>query len=110
MQQQTEQAAKALREQSRAMRDMLTAANNTAKQIKLITMANREHSNVSTGFVKMLREIRDVTERNARGVKDTRSTTGELVNRAAALTSVTNGTSLHVNGGNGRTNGGNGKR
>ena len=44
MRQQADQAAKALKEQARAMKDMTVAAANTAKQIKQITRANREHS------------------------------------------------------------------
>jgi methyl-accepting chemotaxis protein len=85
MRQQAEQAAKALKEQSRAMRDMSTAAANTTKQIKLITHANREHSQVSDTLLGQLTEVRRVTDRNIRGVKDTQTSTADLLRHAGAL-------------------------
>jgi methyl-accepting chemotaxis protein len=86
---QSEQAAKALQEQSRAMKDMSDAAENTARQIKMITSANREHSTVSGGLLVTLKQIRDITDRNAHGVKETRGGTTDLLERAAALVSLT---------------------
>ena len=52
MRQQADQAAKALNEQARAMKDMTTAAANTPRQIKLITHANREHSTVAGALAR----------------------------------------------------------
>ncbi len=70
-----EQAAKALKEQSRAMKDMTTAVASTAREIKLISHANREHSTVAGTLLGEVAEIRKITDRNARGVKETRVST-----------------------------------
>ena len=67
-----DQAAKALKEQSRAMKDMTTAVASTTREIKLISHANREHSTVAGTLLGEVGEIRKITDRNARGVKETR--------------------------------------
>jgi len=89
MRQQADQAARALKEQARAMKDMTTASANTARQIKMITHANREHSTAAGGILTELGELRRIAERNASGAKQTRATTAELLRRAEALTGVT---------------------
>lgn len=89
MRMQSEQTAKALKEQSRALKDMTDAVENTAKQIKLITGANREHSVVSSQLLATLKDIREITDRNAHGVKETRGGTDDLLQRASALVSLT---------------------
>jgi methyl-accepting chemotaxis protein len=88
MRQQCEQTARATEEQSRAMRDMTTAAQNTARQIARITQANREHSVASGTFLGSLREIRDVTEQNARAGRDTKAGTDDLQRHAHDLTGL----------------------
>ena len=88
MRQQAEQAAKALKEQSRAMKDMTSASANTANQIKQITRTNRDHSVSAAAVVTELAELRRVTDRNASGVKQARTTTADLLRYAEALTSV----------------------
>jgi methyl-accepting chemotaxis protein len=100
---QAEQAARALKEQARTMKEMSGAAENTSKQIKLITVANREHSTVSTALLDSLRQIREITDRNAHGVKETRGGTDDLLERAEALISLTQ---ARGNGGAARTRGG----
>jgi methyl-accepting chemotaxis protein len=88
---QTEQLAKAMVEQSRSIRDMSSGAQNVARQINLITLANREHSRASAAVLNGLSDIRQITERNARGVKDTQRATGSLLDRAQALTAIVEG-------------------
>ena len=71
------------------MRDMISAAQNTAKQIKLITKANIDHSTVSSSLLRSVGEIRQITDRNAEGVKQTRGGTADLLRRAQALIALT---------------------
>jgi methyl-accepting chemotaxis protein len=108
MRQQADQAAKALKEQSRAMRDMSAAVTNTAKQIKLITHANREHSQVSGTLLTGLADVRKVTDRNARGVQQTRQNTADLLRHAEALNEIVDPRSARPHGANGRGTGTNG--
>ena len=70
---------------------MAEGARNVSKQIGLITRANREHSSVSVGILNGLIDIRQVTERNAQGVKETlRNATG-LLERAESLNTIIDG-------------------
>ena len=91
MRTQTDQIAKAMAEQSRAIKEMSDGARNVGKQINLITQANREHSTVSVALLKGLSDIKQITERNAQGVKDTMRGTESLVERARALDSIIDG-------------------
>ena len=70
------------------MRDMIGSAQTTAKQIKLITKANVEHSSTSEHLVRSVGEVRQITDRNASGVKETRGGTEDLLRRAKALTAL----------------------
>jgi methyl-accepting chemotaxis protein len=85
MRQDAQQTSKALAEQARTMKEMTGATTNTAKQIALITKANEERADACAGIVGQVNEVRRITERNASGVKQTRSSTGELVAQAKAL-------------------------
>ena len=85
---QAEQASRAIKEQARTMRDMISAAQTTAKQIKVITKANLEHSTVSNSLLRSVGEIRQITDRNASGVKQTRGGTEDVLRRAQALAAL----------------------
>ena len=85
MRRESEQAARALKEQTRAVKEMSTANANTARHIKLITAANKEHSVAASGVLGQLREVRAITDRNARDVKETRGGTAELLEHAREL-------------------------
>jgi len=85
---QSDQTARALKEQARAVKDVSGAAENTAKQIKLITTANREHSVVAAQLLNTLKQVREITDRNAHGVQETRGGTNDLLQRATALVSM----------------------
>ena len=85
---QAEQASRAVKEQARTMRDMIGSAQNMAKQIKMITKANFEHSASASSLLRSVSDIRQITDRNASGVKETRGGTDELLRRAQALTRI----------------------
>ena len=80
-----EQVARAMNEQARAGQDMTSAAQSTSKQIALITRANREHSVVATKILSDLSDIREITDRNAAGVKDTQRAATSLLARAQTI-------------------------
>jgi len=85
---QAEQLTRGAAEQARAMRSMTTDAQNTAKQIKLISAANIEHSASAAALLGSVAEIRQITDRNAAGVKQTRGGTDDLRRRAQALAAL----------------------
>jgi methyl-accepting chemotaxis protein len=80
---------------------MAAAAANTAAKIKAITRTNRDHSHGAAAIVTELAELRRITERNVSSVKQTRTTTSDLLRYAEALTAVVEGLS-GPNGSNGR--------
>jgi methyl-accepting chemotaxis protein len=88
MRTEADQTAKALKEQTRAMRDMSGAAAGAARQIKTITQANRSHSQSVTSVLADLAEVRRITERNTGGVRDTRNNTADLLRNAESLTTI----------------------
>jgi methyl-accepting chemotaxis protein len=98
---QAEQASRAVTEQARTMRDMITAAQRTGKELKLITKANIEHSSVSNSLLRSVGEIRQITEHSANGVKQTRGGTVDLLRRARALSTLVERSTHHRP--NGRT-------
>jgi methyl-accepting chemotaxis protein len=95
-------------EQSRALKEITAATSNIGKQIRLVATLNREHSNGSARLLEQLKSIRSVSERNTRGVLESRGTTTELVERAKELRTAINGASAK-NGRNGRRSGVNGR-
>ena len=70
---------------------MTEAAQNTAKQIALITRANQEHSSTSLMIQTKLADIRKISERNTEGVRETRQAVSRLLQLAAAVEDVFQG-------------------
>jgi methyl-accepting chemotaxis protein len=106
MRMQADQTARAVKEQARTMKEMTSASQNTSKQIKSISHANKEQATVSGSLITALGEIRRITERNASGVKQTRGGTDDLVRRADALAAlVARPTRRRANGRTPRSNG-----
>jgi len=70
------------------MRAMTTDVQNTAKQIKLISKANTEHSAAAAVMLASIAEIRQITDRNVAGVRQTRGGTDDLRRRAQALAAL----------------------
>jgi methyl-accepting chemotaxis protein len=67
---------------------MVSATQNTAKQMKLITHANRDHSGVAGRLLDQLREIRQISDRNAREVKETKGGAADLLRHAQELAGI----------------------
>jgi hypothetical protein len=91
MRRQSEQVAKAVGEQARAARDMTTAAQSISKEIGLITRSNRQHLTSAEQMLGVLTDIRQITERNARGVETTLSGAANLMERAQQLADLVGG-------------------
>jgi methyl-accepting chemotaxis protein len=85
---QSEEVSKAMDEQARAMRDMTTASSDVAKQIAMVTKANLEHSSGAENILRMLSDIRQITDRNARGVGLTLTETDALLEQANQINSL----------------------
>jgi methyl-accepting chemotaxis protein len=83
-------------EQERAIREMLDGARNVSKQVNMIARANSEQSTSSITILNGLSDIRQITERNAQGVKETLRSTDSLIERAQALNTIIDG--LNNNG------------
>ena len=66
MRAQCEEAARAGKEQAGAMREMSAATQNTIKQMRLITEANRGHSAGAASVLRLLSDVRDVGDRDVR--------------------------------------------
>jgi methyl-accepting chemotaxis protein len=81
-------AAKALAEQTKSVKGVVTGAAATARNIKQISRANNEHVTVSGALLSQLSDIRTITDRNTAGVKETRSSTSRLLEQATALTAI----------------------
>jgi methyl-accepting chemotaxis protein len=108
MRRKADETAKGLKEQARAMKDLVTATGNTTKQIKLISQANTQHSQAAAALLNEMSEVRTITDRNATGVKRTRSSTGDLLRSAEALAGIVHDLTTaaeRTNGRSARTNG-----
>ena len=89
MRQQADQAAKALKEQSRAMKDMTDGRGQhrqaRSRSSRRPTASTRRRAG---DVLQDLAELRRVTDRNAAGVRQTRASTADLLRYAEALTAV----------------------
>jgi methyl-accepting chemotaxis protein len=85
MRKESDQAARAMTDQGRALKEIAGATTSMGKQIRLLSGANNEHSGGATRVLTQLKSIRAVSERNTQSVRQTRGSTGELVNQAEAL-------------------------
>jgi len=101
MKQQAEQVSKATNEQAKAARDMTAATENISKEVGLITRSNRQHLSSSGKVLGTLTEIRQITERNGRGVEATLSVTTNLNEMARRLIEMTGGEKAGGSSGNG---------
>jgi hypothetical protein len=88
---------------------MVTATQNMAKQMKLITHANRDHSGVTGRLLDQLREIRQITDRNAREVRETKGGASDLLRHAQELAGMVDHRGQRGKSTNG-SNGATGKR
>jgi methyl-accepting chemotaxis protein len=102
---QGDQTAKAAAEQSRTMRDMAAAAQTTARDIQVMTQANREQSVTAASLLTQLDDIRRITDRNTAGVKQARGGTADLLRQAETLSGIMSGVVRVKGGSNGRARG-----
>jgi methyl-accepting chemotaxis protein len=75
---------------------MVQGIRNISRQIGLITRANREHSGAAASVLGSLTEIRQITDRNLQGSKETARSAGDLLERAVSLNELMDG--LQKNG------------
>jgi PAS domain-containing protein len=85
---QAEQLARAAAEQARTVKEMSRSTDGTARDIKSIIDANRQHSSATARVVAQLGDVRRVTERNLEGVRKTRGGTVDLLKQAETLTGI----------------------
>jgi methyl-accepting chemotaxis protein len=67
------------------MRDMSSSAQATARDIQVMTRANREQSAAAARLVAHSRRSKRITDRNSAGMKQTRGGTADLLKQAETL-------------------------
>jgi methyl-accepting chemotaxis protein len=82
---QSDQVTKAMGEQSRTSHEMSVAVANVSKEALRVTNANRNHLEAADTIRSIVTELRQVTTRNADGVKATLTRTSGLADRAREL-------------------------
>jgi hypothetical protein len=80
---------------------MTAATENISKEVGLITRSNRQHLSSSESVLGTLTAIRQITERNARGVEATLNATTTLNEMARRLMEMTGGEKAGGSSGNG---------
>jgi methyl-accepting chemotaxis protein len=94
---QSDQVTKAMREQARTAHEMSVAVGSVSKESLRVTNANRNHLESAGKIRGAVTELREITTRNADGVKATLITTSGLADRARQLGEIMDG----MVGGNG---------
>jgi methyl-accepting chemotaxis protein len=88
---QSDQVAKAMREQSRTAHEMSIGVANVSKEALRITNTNRNHLDAADRIRAAVIELREITTRNADGVKATLTSTSGLADRARQLGEIMDG-------------------
>ena len=83
-----EQASRSMTEQLRALKEMTTASENVARQVRVISAANREHSTAGNTILNHIAEVRRISDRNAAGAKETSASSEMLLRTAESLLNV----------------------
>src|SRR5262249_19745690 len=94
---QSDQVSKAMREQARTAHEMSVGVANVSKEAVRITNTNRNHLETADNIRGAVLELRQITTRNADGVKATLRSTSGLADRARQLGEIMDG----MIGGNG---------
>jgi methyl-accepting chemotaxis protein len=87
------QIAQGVAEQNHATKNISSGAADVSHQIGRITQANRQHSAAAETIQKALTDIQGITDRNARGVEESRRATDSLREQTRALVAVADGLS-----------------
>jgi methyl-accepting chemotaxis protein len=95
---QSDQVTKAMREQSRTAHEMSVGVANVSKEALRITNTNRNHLELADRVRGAVTDLREITTRNADGVKATLTSTSGLADRARELGEIMDG----MVGGNGK--------
>jgi methyl-accepting chemotaxis protein len=74
-----------MREQARTAHEMSVGVANVSKEALRITNANRNHLESAGRIREAVTELRDITTRNADGVRQTLTSTSGLADRARQL-------------------------
>ena len=74
-----------MREQARTVHEMSIGVASVSKEALRITNSNRNHLEAAEKVRGAVRELREVTNRNANGVKETLLSTSGLADRARQL-------------------------
>jgi methyl-accepting chemotaxis protein len=82
---QSDQVAKAMREQARTAHEMTVGVAAVSTEAVRITNSNRNHLESAEKIRGAVTELRQITNRNADGVKATLTTTSGLADRARQL-------------------------
>jgi methyl-accepting chemotaxis protein len=82
---QADQVTKAMREQARTSHEMNVAVSSLSKDAGQISNANRNHREAADRIRSGVVELRQITHRNADGVKATLTSTSGLADRARQL-------------------------
>jgi methyl-accepting chemotaxis protein len=82
---QSDQVTKAMREQARTAHEMTVAVANVSKDALRVTNANRNHLDAADRLRTDVSELRQITNRNADGVRATLTSTSGLADRARQL-------------------------
>ena len=82
---QSEQVAKAMREQGRTSHEMSVAVASVSQEVMRLTNSNRNHLDSAEKVRDAVGELRHITNRNADGVRATLISTSGLADRARQL-------------------------
>src|SRR4029079_11624678 len=88
---QADQVTKAMREQARTSQEMTIGVSNVSQDALRITNTNRNHLESADRIRAAVNELRDITNRNAEGVKATLTSTTGLADRARELGEIMDG-------------------
>jgi methyl-accepting chemotaxis protein len=88
---QSDQVTKAMREQSRTAHEMTAVVGSVSKEALRITSTNRNHLDSADRIRDAVIELREITTRNADGVKATLTSTSGLADRARQLGEIMDG-------------------
>src|SRR6185436_14243243 len=88
---QADQVTKAMREQARTSHEMSIGVANVSKDAFRISSTNRNHIDAADRIRAAVVELREITTRNADGVKATLISTSGLADRARQLGEIMDG-------------------
>jgi methyl-accepting chemotaxis protein len=91
MRRESDQVAKSMVEQARAVKDISGSAKDISKQVGLIARSNRDHTVAATSIAASIKDVRRITEQNARAVEETLRSTDSLIQRAQTFNSIVEG-------------------